>query len=546
MNVARGVMGLSLSALSLGALAQSGFNSGSNGSYGPVYVPRNVLTVASPLPPAGGPLAAEIAAFALRESGGFLAAGANRLLRHYSQNATGCTSTGGFPSGTFTNSVALIQWGDCAVNEKITNAAAAGAIAALIFSNTEKFPIQLTEISTIPSALLDRTQGEALRNFVVSNGDTQTLINIASGEDAGLQVPPDGIFNATTVYVDFGQDLGFVCNQRNTPVYLLAAREIIIRGLITNSAASTVGGRPTPGANPFVAPGGCGGFAGGAGGISGLSAPGDGLGPGAGRGGESGIVGSASFGAPSSGTSPLNGVVYGGNLLVPIVGGSGGGGRGVCQGGGGGGALLMAANDEIVIFDGSFQGYGEVRANGAQSTSTSCSGGGAGAGSGGAIRLIAPRVSGGGLIRVQGGSGAPTAGGVGGTGRIRVDTVDRTGFQIDMGAGPRTIGSFMQVFPPNVPELHIVNVAGTAIPVGSGPVNVLLPIGSPATQGITLRGVGFTGNVPVRVVLTPDSGPSVTVDGTLAMGGQNSADVTLQAEVPANVTMNVSAWVRNQ
>lgn len=534
MKILKWTVGLGLGLAATAANAQAGFDSGSDGSYGPIYLTIPALTIASPSPPAGS-LSGTIPAFGMGASTSFLnypASGNNRLIRFYAENPQGCTATGGIPAGTFSNSIALIERGNCQFSEKIINAQAAGATTVYIFNDSSEIPTNLSGGSApIPSAFLSRADGRALRDFIVGNGATQTLVNTVNRAGTQtLQVPADGIFHATEVYVQWGTSLRFTCNAKNTPVYLLSIGKVTVRGTISVDAPSAT-------RSPFVSPGGCGGFAGGAGGLIGQFPPGDGYGPGAGRGAQTGVTGSAAHGTASSGSSPLNGLVYGGQLLVPPVGGSGGGGREDLQGNGGGGALVISSNSRIEIRDFS-PGTARISASAGVTSST-------GQGSGGSIRLVAPIVDGDGILSVSGGGGGATAGS-GGTGRIRVDTIDRSGLLLNLGTGPRTVGSFMQIFPPNVPELHIVNVAGTAIPVGSGPVNVLLPIGSPASQGITLRGIGFTGTVPVRVVLTPDSGPSVTVDGTLAMGGQNSAEVTLQAEVPANVTMNVSAWVRNQ
>lgn len=489
------------------SIAQSGFQSGSNGSYGPIYVSGLRVFVNSPNPPSG-PLTNGTAI----EMGS--STSATGAVRFHAANPQGCTAGGGIPAGTFT-AVALIRSGACSFSEKILNAQSAGATSVIIFNDSDALPNSVAAgTNAIPSFFVTRAYGEALRDFIIANGSTPTQVQILNQSIVTrLQVPPDGIFHATTIEVLPTGRLAFDCNARNTPVYLLAAGDVTIRGIVDVSA-------PQAGQNPFPSPGGCGGFAGGAGAI-GQFPPGDGYGPGAGRASpDSGFAGNAGYG--SAWTGALDGPTYGSNLLIPLVGGSGGGGRLSFQGGGGGGAILIASSTQITLPSG-----GTVVANGTQS-----SGGG---GSSGAIRLVAFRVAGNGQLNAS-------------NGRIRVDTVDRTGFQIQRIAPANgfALGSLMQVFPPSTPELHIVNVAGTAVPVGSGPVNVLLPIGSPATQNITLRGIGFTGSVPVRVVLTPDSGSRIVVDGTLTMGGQNSAEVTLQAQVPANVTMNVSAWVRNQ
>src|SRR5207253_10392135 len=89
-------------------------------------------------------------------------------------------------------------------------------------------------------------------------------------------------------------------------------------------------------------------------------------------------------------------------------------------------------------------------------------------GSGGAIRLVAPVVTGNGQLNVDPYTGS-------GLGRIRVDAIDRTQMNLSFSSGApvTSVGSLMIVFPTPLPRLDISEAAGTAIPQGSGPV--LLP-----------------------------------------------------------------------
>jgi hypothetical protein len=163
-------------------------------------------------------------------------------------------------------------------------------------------------------------------------------------------------------------------------------------------------------------------------------------------------------------------------------------------------------------------------------------------GSGGAVRLVAPKVSGDGTLSVQGGIASNNVE-VGGYGRIRIDTIDRTGIRFNF--DPPTafsIGTFMVVFPPVVPQLEIVQAAGQAIGPGQ-PAEVILPFGSPPAQTVTVRATDFTGSVPIDVVLVPSTGPRQVVPAQINMT-TNPAQVTVGVNIPANTRTRVYAWTR--
>lgn len=351
-------------------------------------------------------------------------------------------------------------------------------------------------------------------------------INITTTTE--LALPPDGIFNATTITVDVGAVLSFTRNAANTPVYLLATGDIIVEGMIIvrgGNGSDAIGGL-----------GGPGGFDGGVPGF-GPDLPGDGYGPGAGsHGGATG--GHAAYGGNPLQSGALNGSIYGSTLLVPLVGGSGGGGStpttqsGRGGGGGGGGAVMLASDTRVVI-------NGNINARGGNHGGFS----GNGAGSGGAIRILAPTVEGTGSLDVRGGS---NSGSQGGPGRIRFDLIDRSG----VGALTRVpvnieaVGSFMIAFVNNFPRLDILEVAGQSIAEGAGPVDIILPFGTNPTQTIIVQGRDFSGMVPIRIILTPDSGDPVILDTDIDMTAGNPATVSVPMVFPLNVRTKVNAWTR--
>ncbi|MCI0536361.1 MAG: hypothetical protein L0Z50_14160 [Verrucomicrobiales bacterium] len=358
-----------------------------------------------------------------------------------------------------------------------------------------------------------------------SNGSLGPL-NVTT-TDVTLDLPPDGIFHYTTINVT--RNLRFRRNALNTPVYLLATGDVIISGSIDVSA--TRGTATTPGF------GGPGGFDGGAPGATGLPG-GDGLGPGAGKGGTSTgaptDAGPASYANVSStGPAAQRGLVYGSPLLLPIVGGSGGGGASGNPGwggGGGGGGIVIASSTKITH-------TGTIRAFGGQALSATVQN----TGSGGAIRLVAPIIAGAGSIDVRGDGGNSGKG----DGRIRVDALDRTG--LNFGFSPNTtasVGGLMVVFPDPLPRLDIIEAAGRVIPVDSGPSQVLLPAGSSPNQTVKVRARDFGQSVPIRVVLTPDNGPSQAYEAQIDNAAANPAEASVNVTFPVNVLTHVHVWTR--
>lgn len=344
-----------------------------------------------------------------------------------------------------------------------------------------------------------------------------------------LDVPEDGRFHFTTVNIASSRVLRFNRNANNTPIYLLATGPITIAGDIEVSGqqGTTVSGGLS----------GSGGFDGGnPGSVS--TPPGDGLGPGAGRAGtqtfdEDG-AGSGGYSTVSTtGSSTRHGGTYGGALIIPPIGGSGGGGSEGTPGsggGGGGGAIVVASNESITFLSSS----AEIYANGGSSRGNSSN-----AGSGGAIRLVAPKISGNGRLLALGGNGG------GGHGRIRVDLIDRSELNLNfLPDGSTSVGSLMLVDPEPLPRLDIVHVAGGDIPVGSGPVTRLLSFGSNPEQPVTVQATGFGSIVPITVVLTPDNGPAASFEGQIDNTTQNPASTTITATFPVNVQTTVHVWTR--
>ena len=91
-------------------------------------------------------------------------------------SALACLPSGSLPSGvnlapgSLSGQVPLIKRGLCAFTEKIQNAAAAGAVAAIIYNNVDDtLPMMNTRDAQIPSMSISRADGEALAGFLAGH-----------------------------------------------------------------------------------------------------------------------------------------------------------------------------------------------------------------------------------------------------------------------------------------------------------------------------------------------------------------------------------------
>jgi hypothetical protein len=352
-------------------------------------------------------------------------------------------------------------------------------------------------------------------------GSDGTLGDVIVAENTTLDLPADGRLHYKSLTVNSGVRLNFRRNANNTPVFILSQGDVIVNGTIDVNGFAA-GNSLNGGA------GGPGGFDGGKPGF-GEAQPGFGYGPG---GGNSGTGDCSGPGAGGGGYGlravNISGPTYGSHLLVPLIGGSGGGGT-IGQpglgGGGGGGAIMIAANTRIFV-------TGVVEARGG--TQSAC----VNAGSGGAIRLVAPKVEGTGNIDVR-------SIGNGGQGRIRVDTIDRSNLRFTFqDPAVTSVGGNLFTFPAVIPRLDTIEVAGQAVPLGSGPLTFTLPFGSTPERTIKVRASGFGRVVPIQITLTPDSGNPVKVDSQIDNSGETPAVVEVPVTLPVNTLVTVHCWTR--
>jgi len=421
--------------------------------------------------------------------------------------------------------------------------------------------------------------------FAFTSGSTGSDGAFSPTVNTQLQLPPDGIFNFTTVNIPSGVTVTFQKNTTNTPVTFLASGDVTIAGNINlnGSPAPAVGaaGDGNIGDDSLPGIGGPGGFDGGRGGIGGSGAPGSGgIGPGGagpagldntsicgGAGGSYSTLGGfwgnqtnnvcASANGSRAGSATL-GNLYGTESLLPLIGGSGGSGGfpgsafGGGGGGGGGGAILIAASGTVNL-------TGSVSANGGRGGDTAGggSGGAGGAGSGGAIRIIATSITGNGAVTANGGVRSDAAitaisdGGAGGSGRIRFESDSITRTAVTTPAF--TFAAPQDVFVAGLPTLRISSVAGVAAPATpTGNADITLPQTTinPVSVAFTTSGVPV-GNT-VTLSLTPASGSSVNVVSTALTGTVDNATANVSVTLPsgpsilsASVSYTVTASIGN-
>ena len=381
------------------------------------------------------------------------------------------------------------------------------------------------------AALLAWSLAATGQTFSSGSTGADLALNHTAGGTTTLTVNATGVYNFTTVSIAANTTLRFVKNVANTPVVILATGDVNIAG---NLVVSGIDNSNVPsGTQPIVGTdGGPGGFSGGNSALTGVLAT-------AGKG--------PAGGAPATGSGG-NGGNYGASAsfvsLIPLFGGSGGGGGGVgfqggpgASGAGGGGAILIASSTRINI-------TGQVRANGGADTFTStpinASGG---PGSGGAIRLVAPEITGTGGLLAIGGTGGSA--GAASDGRIRLEafTVGFNGTAAPTPSVANAPGPTSPAGSPalaNVPTLAIASIGGVTVPSmiaasyfapdmalapgTTNPVPVVLtatntPVGAPTE--ITLRMIPQNPGTAANTVI-----PATDHTGTFA-SSTASVNVTL-------------------
>lgn len=272
----------------------------------------------------------------------------------------------------------------------------------------------------------------------------------------------DGVYHFTTITIGAGTTLRVTAEKVVRPLYWRASGDVTIAGAIDIRGGNGVSAADIGIRRQLAIPG-PGGFAGGAGALSGSTVP-----PTSGDGPGGGAAAGIACTAPGR-VCGAGGTFSGNRYLVPLTGGSGGGGAlwstdvGYINGGAGGGALLIASSSSIMV-------SGAILANGGNGATPFGSGFAGGGGSGGAIRLAAPILAGTGTLDVRGGTGNQTVTegriGHGAPGMVRLERFTQTGsFAMTAGGQFVTVGSPVDAgtFQPQR-LVRVVTIGGVAVP----------------------------------------------------------------------------------
>lgn len=364
-------------------------------------------------------------------------------------------------------------------------------------------------------------------------GRTGQLIFDPSTFSPALDPDHDNVYHFTTIKIPSGLTVRLLAEVLGSkPVVWLASGSVTIDGNLDLSGATGHAYVGT-GAPAVPSKAGAGGYPGGIGETTSQTWS-TGQGPGAPKGSGAG----AGHVVPGQGASVanLNGIAYGNDFLLPLVGGSGGsggtnpGGAGNSGSGGGagGGALLIASSVSIRI-------SGSISADGGSAGQSTVASGSGGGGSGGAIRLIAPLIMSTGVSANITALGGPPFGGAGfgSRGRIRLEAFQQQFTnRIDP---PPTLSSPSPVFPPaSAPAVRIVSIGGVTVPANPT-ASFIAPdvtLDNAATVTIQLAGSKVPVGTVVHLTLTPETGAIVNVDSTPLAGTFDSSTATASVTIP--------------
>lgn len=331
-----------------------------------------------------------------------------------------------------------------------------------------------------------------------------------------LDVDGDGIFNFTTINIAAGVTVKLSGSIFTRPVFWLATGAVTIDGVIDLSGEA---GHLRTSLASVRAPSvpGAGGYSGGVGGRDASNPAQPGNGPG---GGVIGINGAPLGGAFGGGTFTGN------TFLVPLVGGSGGGGELLggdfgAGGGAGGGAIVIASSNSITV-------NGLINVIGGSANGSSFAGGG----SGGAIRLMAPTISGSGALLANGGNAINNSF-RGLRGRVRIEAFNFSSLGGGIGA-EFTVASPYNVFLPILPTVRVVSVAG--VPVNQSPTGSFqmpdVSINSASAVTIVIEARNIPVGTVVKLHLFSENGADQFVDTTPLAGTSQTSTATASVVFP--------------
>lgn len=357
-----------------------------------------------------------------------------------------------------------------------------------------------------------------------------------------LNAAGDNVFNFTTVNIGAGVTVKLLNGPlRDKPVVWLASGAVTIAGTLDLSGQPGSAVNDPNEADRRPADPGPGGYPGGVG--SGFGSLGSmGFGPGYGI--QAWCVANQGTGAahatlPSCAPAGFSGTVYDNIVLVPLRGGSGGGGGGgnvgsgslVSGGGGGGGGAIQIESSVSITLAGSILAKGgDGGAGGPTDTNTG------GGGSGGAIHLLAPTITGTGILDTTGGGGTSVE--TGGFGRIRLDAFTQ---QFSGASNPAaSLGTPYNVPAPTAqPLIRVTSIGG--IPIPSNPTgNFTTPdavFNQTGSVTVTIQGTNIPLNATVQLWLFSEVTTDQTLTAPVLIGTLQSSTTTMQVTFQPSYTL---------
>jgi hypothetical protein len=139
-----------------------------------------------------------------------------------------------------------------------------------------------------------------------------------------------------------------------------------------------------------------------------------------------------------------------------------------------------------------------------------------------------------------------------GSGRIRIDAVDRAQINFNYNGVPPSVGRYLKVFPDVLPKLHIVKVAfkdaagadqAQVIPEGApGPVDIALPFNAPPHLKVSIQLRGLSGMVPIDLVTTPENGDRV--DHLVTIDASAPGPAAIDVDIAVNTRTHLMAFTK--
>ncbi len=386
------------------------------------------------------------------------------------------------------------------------------------------FSVRLTLLLTLGLVWAPHTEGQPFNSTSTGSdgalnytGMTGEVIFDPKSFQPNLDPDGDNVFHFTSVKIPAGLTVRLRATELNfAPVYWLASGTVEITGTLDLSGG--MGHGAGMGDARTISIPGPGGFPGGLGQTI-DSPPTAGFGP---KGGPANYGGS--YGSPAWYVAADN--VYGNLFILPLIGGSGGGGASFSNpgagGGAGGGAILIASSTSIKV-------PGLIKSNGGNGPN-------APGGSGGAIRLLAPTISGPGKLQAIGGT-CQSCSSHGGNGRIRTEAYHYQNPLTIEGVYRSVTLSPNSIFLPTQSNasVRVVSIGGVQVPpspTGSFLVpDTVINSAGPVTISIEARNIPL-GTI-VKLHILSETGADQTLNSSPLAGTFENSTASAQATLPS-------------